>query len=70
MENQNMCFLFCRPERIPICPFCERESYCSEHEMERKHLYRVSMRDELEELSQLSAAAEYIESYLEQLYLL
>jgi hypothetical protein len=63
-----MCFLFCKPE-VPVCPFCERESYCSEHEMERKHLHRVSMR-EMEELSDLSAAAEYIESYLEQLYLL
>jgi hypothetical protein len=63
-----MCFLFCKPDHV--CPFCESESYCSEHEMERKHLHRVSMRDEMEELSELSDIAEYIEYYLEQLYLL
>jgi hypothetical protein len=63
-----MCFLFCKPERVSVCLFCETREYCSEHEMERKHLDRVSMRDEME-LSELSAAAEYIEYYLEQLYI-
>jgi hypothetical protein len=61
-----MCFLFTRPTQDTVCPFCDSSEYCTEHEMERKHLSRVSLRFEMEQLSEFVEAAECIEYYLDQ----
>jgi hypothetical protein len=68
-----MCFIFTREtsscnECTPLvhCPFCIEPTYgyCREHEMENKHLHRIRERTDMEDLSEVVAMSDHIESFL------